>query len=755
MSQTVNISDSINVSLSRRSFLKASGIAAGGLIVATSLQSCGSTAAVPYAKDFQPNAFIQITKDSQILLFVPHAEMGQGVETGLTTLVAEELNTSPHLVQTQFAGNHKAYDIPSYGVQITGGSTSIKERFVPMRQAAASVRELMLQAAAQKLSVPVSQLDFDNGSIVKAGERFSLAEFVDIAKTLPVPEDVTLKSSNEFRFIGKNAVLDKSGKMQKLHRKDTLAKVLGTAQFGIDVDEPEAKVAFVRTSPVLGGSVKSFDASSAKGMPGVHHVVTIYNGIAVVADGWWQAKQAAEAVKVDWHSTELANYSDTNLESALAKGLDNEEGVEAEEVGDGLDALNRAEKRHKARYKAPYLAHATMEPMNCTVKITGQNMEIWAPTQAPGLAAQIASERSGISRDNILVHTTYLGGGFGRRAVHDYVGQATEIALLTGETVKLVWSRETDTQNDYYRPISWADFEAGLDSDGNIDSWAVKRAGPNIMPYFLDEGLGALMPEMLPQGMVDWLSKQPFGVFENWMADSSSVEGTHEDYAIANKAVHQVTVDPGLRTGFWRSVGHSWSGFFKESFIDELAYEAGQNPLQYRLQHMAEPRLKNVLRIAAETSNYEYSSSTATGSGEKGLGLAAHASFSSYVAQVAEVSITGGQIKVHKVTCVVDCGLVVNPDIVEAQMISGINFGLSAALHQKISLKDGVVQEGSFDNFPVLRMNEAPEIEVMIVESHEAPTGVGEPGTPPIAAAVANAVFALTGKRLRELPLRV
>lgn len=735
-----------NISLSRRGFLKASGATAGGLVIATTLQGCGTVSKpLPYADNFQPNAFIQITENSEIFLFVPHAEMGQGVEMGMATLVAEELNTPPAMINTRFAGNHEAYDIPAYGVQMTGGSTSIKERFIPMRQAGAAVRELLIQAAAIQLNVPQATLRLANGKVMHGDSQHQLSDFIVTAKSLPVPEEVSVKPVSEFQWIGKNKAI----------RKDTLAKVMGTAEFGIDVSIPDAKVAFIVASPVLGGSVKSFDGVDAKSMAGVHHVVPVHNGVAVVADTWWQAKVAAEAVKVEWQSTSLANFSDETLAQALSNGLDTEEGVEATETGEGLKGLEKAHKRHKARYKAPYLAHATMEPMNCTIKITGQTAEIWAPTQAPGLAAQIAAEYSGLSRDNILVHTTYLGGGFGRRAVHDYIAQATEIAVLTGETIKLVWSRETDTRNDYYRPVSWADFDAGTDNQGNMQTWSVKRAGPNIMPYFLDEGLGLLMPEMLPKGMVEWLSKRPFGVFEHWMADSSSVEGLHEDYTVPNKAVHHVTVDPGLRTGFWRSVGHSWSGFFKESFIDELAHETGEDPLNYRLKHMQDiPRLQNVLKIAAQKAGYQNGLADKVNSGV-GMGLAAHSSFASYVAQVAEVSVDANQIKVHKVTCVIDCGITVNPEVVKAQMVSGINFGLSAALLQKITLKEGVVQEGSFDTFPILRMNEAPEIDVVIVESEEKPTGVGEPGTPPIAAAVANAVFSLTGQRLRELPLKL
>ncbi len=738
-----------NLSLSRRGFLKVSGLAAGGLIVGTSLSGCSSAnKPIPYAKDFHPNAFIQITKAGEVVLFIPNAEMGQGITMGLSTLVAEELDMNPASIQTEFAGVHKDYDMPGYGMQITGGSTTIKARYIPLREAAASVRELILEAVAQSLNLPKSELRLQNGKVLHGENKHELTGFIERAKTLPIPKNVVLKKSSEFKWIGKD----------KTPRVDALAKVTGTAQFGIDVQLPNAKVAVVKSSPVIGGKLVSFDANSIRDMPGVKHIVTVYNGVAVVADSYWQARQVADKLNIQWENTELAGYSTPDVDNALADALENEEGLEAHIDGKGAEALAEVSKTHTAQYKAPYLAHATMEPMNCTVQIKGgpqeeRIMEIWIPTQAPGVAAQIASEFTGISRENIQIHTTFLGGGFGRRLGHDYLAQASQIALATGETIKLIWSREDDMQNDYYRPASWANFKAGLDENGNLQSFNVKRAGPNILPYFVDEALGAMLPEALPNGFVDWLSKRPYGIFKNWMADESGLEGLYEDYQVTNKEVRQVTVDPGLRLGFWRSVGHSFSGFFKESFIDELAHETRTDPLEFRLKHLnTNPRLKNVLQLAAEKAGWNSNKQIQPG---RYLGLAAHKSFNSYVAEVAEVSVEGNQINVHKVTCVVDCGVAVNPDIVKAQMESGINFGLSAALYQEITLKNGVVEQSNFDDFPMLRMSEAPEINVIIVDSEEAPTGVGEPGLPPIAPAVANAIFAATGKRLRELPLRL
>ena len=730
-----------NISLSRRGFLKASGIAVGGLVVGTSISACSSAPKpIPYAKDFQPNAFIQITADGDILFLVPNAEMGQGAQMGLTTLVAEELNTNPALIETRFAGFHEDYGMPSSGLQITGGSASIKERFVPLREAAATTREILLIAAAKVLDLPKSELAMSNGKITHGASVYGLGQFIDEASRTPVPGKVTVKPASAFKWVGKD----------KTSRTDALAKVTGTAEFGIDVAVEGARTAVVVSSPVIGGEVKGMDASEVKNMSGIRHVVTVFNGVAIVADSYWQARKAADKLQVSWQGTSLSAYSDDDIERALDVALKEEDGLEAFSQGDGREALDTAHRVIKARYKAPYLAHATMEPMNCTVQISQGKMQIWIPTQAPGMAAQVASEYSGISREDITVHSTFLGGGFGRRAMHDYLGQATQIAMQTGEVIKLVWSREDDMQNDYYRPISWADFEAGLDESGNLVSWNVKRAGPNIMPYLIDEAFGLMLPEFMPDGLVEWMSKRPYGVFKNWTPDHSSVEGLYEDYSVPHKEVNHVTVDPGLRSGAWRSVGHSYSGFFKESFIDELAHESGSDPLTYRLKHLGDnSRLKNTLELAAQKAGWP---KVKPG---RYLGLATHSSFESYVAQVAEVSVNNGQIRVHKVICVVDCGVAVNPDVVKAQMEGGLIFGLSAALHQKITLKNGAVEQGNFDTFTTLRMQESPDIEVIIVDSTEAPTGVGEPGTPPIAAAVANAVFAASGQRLRELPLRL
>ncbi len=736
-------SKSQSLNSSRRDFLKFAGISGGGLVLGVSLSGCSSSSTpLPYgSKDmWQPHAFLQVSPAGEVKFFLPQAEMGQGVTHGLVTLVAEELNMPPATVTVKVAGVHKDYDVPDTGMQITGGSASIRTRYDSVRQSAAMARELLMKAAAQQWGVDTDQLTLLDGQISFGDRVASIGDFVAAAAALPTPESVSVKPASEFRWIGKDAG----------PRVDALAKVTGTAEFGIDVEIPNLKRAALKRCPVIGGTVKSFDAGDAQKVPGVHQVLSIYNGVFVLADHYWQAKRALESVEVEWEYPEtLTAHSTDDIQKAMAEAL-SEEGENAFTQGDVKQGIAQSNTTLKARYSAPFLAHATMEPMNCVVHLQGDRAEVWAPTQAPGLAQQIAAERSGIDRDNIQVHTTFLGGGFGRRAFHDFVAETTAIAKVTGVPVQLVWSREDDMQNDYYRPAAMAEFEAGLDDQGKLLSWSAKRSGPNIMPYMIDEALGMLLPEAVPQSIVEWMSKRGYGVFDGWQIDPASVEGLHEDYTVANKSVDHVTVDPGLRCGYWRSVGHSFSGFFVESFMDELALKSGQDPLAFRLKHMDDnPRLKNVLKLAADKAGW--------GQAKPGrfLGIAAVKSFESYVAEVAEISVENDAFKVHKVTCAVDCGRVVNPDIVRTQMESGINYGLTAALYGDITIKDGAVQQTNFHDYQVLRMDESPEIDVILVDSEEPPTGVGEPGLPPIAPAVANAVFAATGQRLRSLPLKL
>jgi len=389
--------------------------------------------------------------------------------------------------------------------------------------------------------------------------------------------------------------------------------------------------------------------------------------------------------------------------------------------------------------------------MNCTAKLTGDQLEIWVGSQSPDLAKLTAAYYADVPKDNITVNSTFLGGGFGRRVSNDYVAEAAAIAKVSGLAIQLIWSREDDMQNDFYRPAAMAKFNIGLNKNGLIDSWIVKRAGPQIMPYAIDNTVDGIMPSFLPNGMVDWLSKMGYSLYDSLLVDHTSVEGLYEDYDAPHKSSDHVTADPGLPVGAWRSVGHSFSGFFKESMMDEIAAQLKQDVVEFRLKHLSNnPKLANTLKVAAEKAGWNKPL-------PKGHyhGVASHTSFSSFVSQIAEVSVENNQLKIHKVMCVVDCGLAVNPDIVKAQMESGVIDGISAALNGEITLKEGVIQQSNFHNNPLLRIHESPDIEVVIIDSDDAPTGVGEPGLPPIAAAVANGIFAATGKRLRSLPLKL
>lgn len=729
------------INASRRNFLKIIGAAGGGLVVGIPLVACSSQKPIPgYTKDsYVHDAFIQISPDNQIHFYVPRTEMGQGVNNGFATLVAEELSTAPDLIQCHHAPVAKAYRNPDYGVQATGGSNSMRVHYRQIRQSAADARAAVLGAASEQLKIPVSEMHLENGQVIASGKAYPMGSFVELASQRPVPSDTPVKDPADFLYIGKD-----------LPRIDARTKSNGTAQFGLDMDFPGLKRAVLQRCPVAGGRVRSFSDTAANAMPGVVVIVEVDAGVAVVADSYWQARQAAGKLEIEWDLPELANFSSDGFKSQLQHALDTEEGEKAYRQGDGNGPLQNADQVITAEYWAPYLAHAAMEPLNCTVKIEGDYCDVWVGSQVPQVAQGLAALHTGIDRDNVRVHVAYLGGGFGRRLYSDYVVQAAQIARASGQPVQLVWSREEDIQHDWFRPASLARFAATVDSDGRFETYSVRRAGPNKQPYELSEAIPGLAPEIVPDGFSRWIAGTSHSVYENWIVDHSSVEGLYEDYEAPNKEVRHVTVDPGLRVGSWRSVGHSFSGFFKESFVDEVAYRSGLDPVDFRLKNTEDnPRLNQVIRTAAEKANW--GTAMTPGSSQ---GIAAHTSFQSRVAQVAEVTVENGEIRVHRVTCVVDCGLAVNPDIVRAQMESAIVFGLTAALYGNIDIVDGVVRQSNFHDYPMLRMDQVPAIEVHIIASEEDPTGVGEPGLPPIAAAVANAIYAGTGQRLRSLPLK-
>lgn len=724
------------VKLTRRGFLKATGLAGGGLIIAYVALRDNTPARLKQIDGaLSANAFIQVTPDNTIVFYTPRDEMGQGSNMGLSTLIAEDLDVNVNDIQIEFAAAHSDYNNPEMGVQVTGGSTSIKGHYQPLRQVAADTRALLLNAAALDLEVTPGSLTTNNAHIVSNGTRYPYSDFITMALTLDMPEGTALKDKADFNYIGK-----------EIPRTDALAKSTGIAEYGVDVDLPDMHYALVKRCPVAGGQVSSFDASLVQVMDGVVGAYQIGSGVAVVAQSFWQAKKAVQALAVEWDMPTLAQVSNPQIRADYQAALDSDEGDTTGE-GDVIAGLKVVESSIESEFWTPYLAHATMEPMNAVVRIQNGEADVWSGTQGPGIAQGLVARHADLPTEKVRVHSMFLGGGFGRRAVLSHITEATQAAVASGKTVKLIWTREDDIQNGWYRPASLMKISAGIDDTGKVTVWDAVRVGGNIMPDTLHSLLPGALPN-IPKGIANWAANTSENVFDGWLTDPSSVEGLIEDYDFPNKQVRHATVNHGLPLAFWRSVGHSFTAFAKESAMDELAEQAGIESIEFRLHNLqGNPRLRGVLEsIKSSLKSWSLSEG-------KQIGIASHGSFNSYVAQAAEVSVENGAIKVHRVLCAVDCGQVINPDIVRAQMEGAIMYGLTAALYGDIEIENGRVKESNFHNYKILRMNEAPAVEVIIVDSDEAPTGVGEPGLPPIAPAVANAVYKINGQRLRSLPL--
>ena len=725
------------VNLSRRNFLRGTAVAGGGLVVGFTLGGC-STGPLPVADlpdGYVPNAFLQITPDNVFRFYCPRDEMGQGVTTGLGTLIAEELGVHPASLDIVFAGVHSDYANPDMFVQGTGGSNSLKAHYLQLRQAGANTRQVLLEAAAKDLGVSVSKLSTADGHVQVGDERHPYGKFVFTAAALSVPSDAPLKAPSEFAYIGKT-----------MPRLDAIAKATGTADFGVDIEVPGMVHAVVVRSPVAGAKLSSVDDAPARNAKGVIDVRKISTGIAVVADTYWHAKQAATKLAPVWEDVPLSTLDSATIRADYEDAMANGEGVVGGDRGDLALGFEQAEKVVESEYWAPYLAHAPLEPMSAVLQLQNGEADLWSGTQSPVGAQGLIERVTGIPSEKIRVHSTYLGGGFGRRGTLTHIVEVAEIAQAVNKPVHLLWSREDDMRNGLYRPASLMRIKAGVAADGRITAWDAKRVGGDISPETLKNVVPALLPNA-PDVMVRWGVDFTRYLFANWMVDHSSIEGLYEDYDTANRAVTNVPLDHGLPLTFWRSVGHSYTAFAAESMIDELAEQAGVDPVTFRLQNTNDnPRLRNVIKVAGE---HMQRMQPAAG---RHLGFAAHHSFATDVAEIAEVSVEGGNIRVHKVTCVVDCGIAVTPDVVRAQMEGAVMFGLTAALHGKIELDGGAVKESNFHDYPILRMHEAPEVDVVIVDSGTEPTGVGEPGLPPIAPAVANAVYRATGQRVRSLP---
>jgi isoquinoline 1-oxidoreductase beta subunit len=696
------------LTVDRRGFLRTGAIGAGGLLVGFYLPSSLRAAAGIEAGTEADvatsalSAWVHIGSDETVTLFIHKAEMGQGTVTSLSMLLAEELECDWTKIRTEFPGIDPAYG-PSQGVF---GSQSIRSSWTNLRKAGATARQMLVNAAAAEWHVDPSQCRAAKGFVVNSasGARLSYGALAGAASKLPVPEAPPLKDPKDFHVIG-----------QSMKRLDTPGKVDGTATFGIDVRLPGMLYAVVARCPVFGGTVASFDATKTKQVAGVKQVVKISSGIAVVADNTWSAMEGRRALDVTWNEGPGATMSSEVL-TKMSADLVAQPGVPAKTVGDIAAGLAGAAKTIDAVYQVPFLAHAPMEPLNCTADVRADSCEVWASTQGQSAARQVAVAATGLRPDQVNVHTLYMGGGFGRRTNADYIGESVEISKAVSAPVKLTWSRPDDTKHDRFRPASYVKLAGGIDAAG----WPVALSAKVACPQFSGAGTA-----------VEGLATLP--------------------YAIPNLFVESHNVNAGIPTHFWRSVGYSQNTFFGESFLDELAALAGKDPLEVRRHLLVDqPRLLAALNLAAEKAGW----GTPAPAG-RARGLSVVNNIGSFTAQVAEVSLAGDKITVHRVVCAVDCGVVINPAIVRQQITSGIIFGLSAALKGAITIDRGRVNESSFSDYDVIRMNEAPVVDVHIVPSTAAPGGIGEASTPGIAPAVANAIFALTKRRLRQLPLNV
>ncbi len=711
----------------RRSFIKATIVAGGALVFGVNLPTRSRAEerfnlGAETATDFKPNAFIKIARDGKVTITVGQSEMGQGVLTSLPMIVADELEVDWANVSYEQGPADKALFNPAFGMQGTGGSSSVRGFFNPLRKSAATVREMLVMAAAQAWGVAPETCKADSGKVIHIETKRVAAygDLLEAAAKITPPANPKLKDSKDFKYIGKG-----------VKRLDTATKVNGTAIFGIDVKVPGMLYATILRSPVIGGQVKTVDDAAAKAVKGVTHVVPLGYGVGVIADNYLNARKGRSLLKVTWDEGAMAKVSSETIMKSFADAANAKKGLEAKKVGDVVAAKASAAKSVEAVYWAPFLAHATMEPMNFTADVRADSAEVWGGLQAQTLVQGTVAKTTGVPVEKVKVNTTFLGGGFGRRFEMDYVVDATLLSKAAGKPVKVIWTREDDMQNDFYRPGTYNKMSAGIDSGGKPIFWHHRVVNDAIMAR----------------------AGKAFGfILKDDQLDDSSFEGAHNlPYKFPNYQCDWVRVDTGVPVGFWRSVGSSHTGFSVECFMDELAAAAGKDPLDYRLS-LLEPgsRYAGVLKLAAEKAGWK--TKPAAGIGR---GIAVAESFGSYVAQVAEVSVgKDGKPKVQRVVCAVDCGQVVNPDTVAVQMEGSIVFGLTAALYGEITIKDGRVVQKNFTDYKMLRMNEMPKVEVYILPSTEKHGGVGEPGTPPIAPAVCNAIFAATGKRVRSLPIK-
>lgn len=720
--RTPRAGGAIGAGVERRDFLKVSIAASGGLLIGfhfSGIRALASPQAAP-AGSFMPNAFVRIGTDERVTVIVNHSEMGQGVYTSLPMLLAEELDADWAKVGYESAPVDPKYNHPAFGMQITGGSSSVWSGLEQFRQAGAAARAMLVAAAAQQWKTDVASCRTESGAVYGGSNRkLTYGKLVDAAAKLNPPTSVQLKDPKTFKLIGK-----------PIKRLDTPEKLNGGAVFGIDVKLPGMLTAVIARPPIFGAKLTGFDDARARSMPGVRKIAAVPAGVAVIADTFWQAKMARDAIRVDWDEGSMRNFNSSEMMQQWRERAKTP-GTSVRKDGDAAGALATAAKKIEAMYEAPYLSHLMMEPLNCAVDLRADSCEVWTGSQFQTVDRANAAKAAGLPNEKVQLHTTFLGGGFGRRAnpQSDFVVEAVHVAKAAGVPVKVIWTREDDMAGGWYRPAFVHAIEGGIDASGNAVSWRSRLVGQSIM------------------------TGTPFAaMFMKGNYDPASVEGVDDlPYAIPNVAVESHQAEINVPVQWLRSVGHSHTAFAVECFVDELAALAGKDPYQFRRPLLAkQPRHLGVLDLAAQKAGWD--KPLAKG---RGRGIAVHFAFGSYSAHVAEVSVSEGQVRVHRMVCAIDCGEYVNPGIIAAQTEGGAIFGASAALFQELTFENGRLQQTNFNSFPVMRMNECPEIETHIVESKEKSGGIGEPGVPCAAPAIANALFAVTGKRIRRLPIRL
>ena len=753
--------------MKRRHFIGAIALGTGGLAVGWGLwparQRLLPSKPLPSVASHPAfNGWVRIGEDDRVTVVMGRSEMGQGSHTGLAMLLADELGARWDQVQIEQAPFDNIYNnqavaadglpfhpdnqgqlkraaqfltgktMREFGLMMTGGSSSIKDLWLPMREAGASARAMLAQAAAAKWQLPVNDIVVADGVVSHASGRSArFGELALLAAQQTRPDTVTLKTPAQFKLIG-----------HPIPRLETIDKVNGSAIFGSDVRPPGLLFACVGMNPELGGSYQSLDDAVVKTMPGVKKALAVpplygsTTAVAVVAQTTYQAMQGLRKLPVEWSPGKASDISDATVQTRFKEALDSNSGFTYFSEGDADRAIAASKKTVQAEYSAPYLAHAAMEPLTCTVWFKDGAAEVWASTQITDLARHVVAKVLGISSDKVQLHLTLLGGGFGRRLEMDVIAQAAFIAkACEGSPVQTLWDRTQDLQHDFYRPAAASRFTAALDDNGQLTAWHNLSTSQAVLPQVLSRLFG--LPAAGP--------------------DKTTAEGAFDQaYEWPNAKISHCAVDLPIPVGFWRSVGHSHQAFFKESFVDEVAHAAGQDAVAFRLSLLKNhPRHAKVLQTVAEKSGWKPSAYRAPDGSQRAMGLALHESFGSIVAQVVELSVLQQKIKVHRVWCVIDCGTAINPDLIAQQMEGSVAFGLSAALYGRIQLSKGRVQQSNFHDYPILRMPDMPKVDTFIIPSDATPEGVGEPGTPPVAPAVANALFTLTGQRLRSLPFVV